>query len=293
MNAPNSSSTSSSSQQPVRADKEKREAEKIGDVFKIMFKNGDDVRQDQLVIQVVEFADLLLRQNGLQLHLTPYRVLATSPTQGFVEFVPDVETLQDVQKQTVNAYLMSCVKDKPNAKELHRAQQEKFLKSCAGYGVITYLLGVGDRHLENLLVTKDGRLLHIDFGFILGKDPKPLPPPMKLNKEMVEAMGGVDGRDFAAFRVHSFTAYSVLRRHHTLFLALLLLMVDASMPNFDDDGKVDPLVNLRGAQEKLRLDLTDEADVRAFYAKIIQESLSARFTVLWDVIHVMAQNARA
>ncbi len=41
----------------------------------------------------------------------------------------------------------------------------------------------------------DGRLFHIDFGYILGNDPKPFPPPMKLCKEMIEAMGG-QGSDY-------------------------------------------------------------------------------------------------
>lgn len=48
------------------------------------------------------------------------------------------------------------------------------------------------RHLDNLLLTDDGRIFHVDFGFILGRDPKPFPPPMKLCKEMVEAMGGAE-----------------------------------------------------------------------------------------------------
>lgn len=33
-------------------------------------------------------------------------------------------------------------------------------------------------------------MLHIDFGFILGKDPKVGAPPFKLSPDMVAGMGG-------------------------------------------------------------------------------------------------------
>jgi hypothetical protein len=35
-----------------------------------------------------------------------------------------------------------------------------------------------------------GHLFHIDFEYILGNDPKPFAPPMKLCEQMVVAMGG-------------------------------------------------------------------------------------------------------
>ena len=42
--------------------------------------------------------------------------------------------------------------------------------------------------------------VHIDFGFILGRDPKPMQPPFKLSKEMVDAMGGSQSRRYEVFK---------------------------------------------------------------------------------------------
>jgi phosphatidylinositol 3-kinase len=77
---------------------------------------------------------------------------------------------------------------------------ENYILSCAGYCAITYFFAIGDRHLQNLLINDTGKIFHIDFGFILGKDPKPYPPPIKLRSEMVEAMGGRDSENFKKFK---------------------------------------------------------------------------------------------
>lgn len=53
-----------------------------------MFKDGDDMRQDQLVLQLFTLMDQLLRKENLDLKLVPYDVLATGPLQGMAQFIP-------------------------------------------------------------------------------------------------------------------------------------------------------------------------------------------------------------
>lgn len=63
-----------------------------------------------------------------------------------------------------------------------------------------------------LVVCLIGHMFHIDFGFILGRDPKPMPPPMKLTKEMVDAMGGPGSEQYKMFTDLCFSAFFHLRR---------------------------------------------------------------------------------
>lgn len=46
-----------------------------------------------------------------------------------------------------------------------------FLKSLAGYSLVTYFLQVKDRHNGNIMLHRDGSILHIDFGFFLSNAP--------------------------------------------------------------------------------------------------------------------------
>jgi phosphatidylinositol 3-kinase len=48
----------------------------------MIFKSGDDLRQDQFIIQLITLMDKLLKYENLDLNLTPYRVLATGSTEG-------------------------------------------------------------------------------------------------------------------------------------------------------------------------------------------------------------------
>ena len=54
------------------------------------------------------------------------------------------------------------------SKELWEGAVDRFTRSCAGYCVATYVLGIADRHNDNILLGENGLLVHIDFGHFLG-----------------------------------------------------------------------------------------------------------------------------
>ena len=257
--------------------------------YAVIFKNGDDLRQDQLVLQILMLVDKLLKEQGMDLRLTPYRVLATSPTEGFVEMVPDCMPLAQILADNRGDIRKYFQKEHPRDGAPYGIDPEileTFVRSCAGYCVAMYMLGVGDRHLDNLMLRSDGRLFHIDFGYMLGRDPKPFPPPMKLCKEMVEAMGGADSKLYGSFRLKCCEAFNILRANGNLILNLLMLMVDANVQHLQGEADVAKVT------EKLRLDLTNEEAARYFQG-LINDSVSALFPQVIEKLHEWAQYWRS
>jgi phosphatidylinositol 3-kinase len=153
---------------------------------------------------------------------------------------------------------------------------------------MTFLLGIGDRHLDNLLITKSGHLFHIDFGYMLGRDPKPFPPPMKLCKEMIDVLGGASSQNYNDFRSFCFIAYNSLRKSANLILNLFSLMVDANIT----DISLEPDKTVQKVQDRFRLDLTDEEAIQ-FFQQLINESIGAYFPQVMEQLHKVAQMFRS
>ena len=264
--------------------------------YSIIFKTGDDLRQDQLVIQIITLMNNLLLKENLDLKLTPYSILATSPQAGAVQFVHSVafSTISEKYKGSVLAYLRSTNPDPSGPMGIRKETMDTYVKSCAGYCVITYLLGVGDRHLDNLLLTPSGNFLHIDFGFILGRDPKPFAPLIKISKEMLEGLGGTNSTQYAQFRSYCFTAYMTLRKSSSLVLNLFALMVQSSVP--DLRMVEEQMGGMGGAVGKVRdrfhLDVSEE-EARRRLDQVIADSVNAVFGVVIDKLHNFVQGWRA
>ncbi|KIW81809.1 hypothetical protein Z517_04835 [Fonsecaea pedrosoi CBS 271.37] len=264
--------------------------------YPIIFKTGDDLRQDQLVIQIITLMNNLLLKENLDLKLTPYRILATSPSAGAVQFIPStaLSVISAKYKGSVLAYLRANNPDASGPLGVRKETMDTYIRSCAGYCVITYILGVGDRHLDNLLLQPSGHFFHIDFGFILGRDPKPFAPLIKLCKEMVEGLGGTASPQYAQFKQFCFTAYTTLRKSSSLVLNLFSLMVQSSVT--DIRLMEEQMGGMGGAvgkvRERFNLDVSEEEAVRAL-DQVLADSVNAVFGVVIDRLHEFVQGWRA
>ena len=183
-----------------------------------------------IVGSIIRVMDRLLQEAGYDMEIVTYNILPTSMSSGLIEIVPDSETLYHIKEQqhyTILNYLLE-----QNGTEPVDVVRQRFVRSTAAYCVMTYLLGIGDRHMDNIMVTKDGRLFHIDYSFVLGLDPKPLAPKMRITTEMIDALGGVNSAYYKQFEHYCTDIYNLLRRHVNLFTNMLSLLTQLDGARF-------------------------------------------------------------
>ncbi|XP_060062464.1 phosphatidylinositol 4,5-bisphosphate 3-kinase catalytic subunit alpha isoform-like [Ylistrum balloti] len=214
--------------------------------YKIIFKHGDDLRQDMLTLQLLGVMDVLWKDAGLDLRLIPYGCVSTGKDVGVIQVVRQAETLMEIQGkggmkgaiQIDSSALHKWISMKN--KDKYDQAIDTFTRSCAGYCVATFILGIGDRHSENIMVTEEGQVFHIDFGHFLNHKKK----KFGINRERVpfvltEDFMRVITRDsdkaqkqqsFKKFAQMCVEAYLVLRENAHLLINLFTMMLSCGIP---------------------------------------------------------------
>ncbi|KAI8926183.1 hypothetical protein BC831DRAFT_426088, partial [Entophlyctis helioformis] len=105
---------------------------------------------------------------------------------------------------------------------LHKSRA--FARSAAVMSMVGYVIGLGDRHLDNILVDLErGDVVHIDFNVCFDKGRRlrvPETVPFRLSPNVVGALGP-GGSTEGVFRVASEHVFRVMREHREVLLTLL------------------------------------------------------------------------
>jgi len=267
----------------------------------VILKVGDDLRQDALTIQILRLMDRYWKNEGLDLRLRPYNCVATGDFTGMIEVVLNSATAANINADhggntktgSAKSVMISSVLTKwleqhnPTPEQFRRAQ-ENFKLSCAGYCVATYVMGIGDRHNDNIMLQKSGHLFHIDFGHFLGNYKKKFGvererAPFVFTPQFAHILGGSSSDIYKEFLSIVARAYNVLRKHANVFIILFRLMLQAGIPELTKASDIDHL------KKKLELHLDDDQAAK-FIKKQVEKSRTTKATVFDHMIHNYVHN---
>ncbi|XP_017873491.1 PREDICTED: phosphatidylinositol 4,5-bisphosphate 3-kinase catalytic subunit delta isoform [Drosophila arizonae] len=271
------------------------------DVY-IIFKNGDDLRQDMLTLQMLRVMDQLWKREGLDLRMNIYNCISMEQRLGMIEVVRHSETIANIQKLKgmfsatspfKKGSLYSWLKEHNKAPEKLNKAINEFTLSCAGYCVATYVLGVADRHSDNIMVKRNGQLFHIDFGHILGHFKEKFGVrrervPFVLTHDFVYVInkGCIDreAKEFCYFQELCERAFLILRKHGCLILSLFSMMISTGLPELSSEKDLNYL------RETLVLDYTEENARKHFQAKFSEALANSWKTSLNWASHNFSKN---
>ncbi|KAL3621224.1 Phosphatidylinositol 4-kinase alpha 1 [Castilleja foliolosa] len=255
-----------------------------------IFKVGDDCRQDVLALQVISLLKDIFEAVGLNLYLFPYGVLPTGPERGIIEVVPNSRSRSQMGETTDGGLYEIFQQDfGPVGSASFEAARENFLVSSAGYAVASLLLQPKDRHNGNLLFDSVGRLVHIDFGFILETSPggnmRFESAHFKLSHEMTQLLdpsGVMKSDTWYQFVRSCVKGYLAARRYMDGIINTVSMMMDSGLPCF---SRGDPIGNLR---KRFHPEMSDR-EAANFMIRICSDAYNKWTTAGYDLIQYLQQ----
>ncbi|XP_065319606.1 phosphatidylinositol 4,5-bisphosphate 3-kinase catalytic subunit alpha isoform-like isoform X2 [Gordionus sp. m RMFG-2023] len=163
---------------------------------------------------------------------------------------------------------------------------DTFTKSCAGYSVATFILGIGDRHPDNIMINEKGQIFHIDFGHFLHHVKKKYGikrerVPFVLTEDFIRVIAkGADNasrsKEFLKFQELCGQAYLKIRRHNQLILKPFNLMLGAGIPELKHQSDIDYLIKTMALPEK------NETKALDYFQKRLAEAYGGAWTTKLD-----------
>ncbi|VDP77089.1 unnamed protein product [Echinostoma caproni] len=195
---------------------------------------------------------------------------------------------------------------------------DNFLRSLAGCCVMTYVLGVGDRHNDNIMIRYSGHVFHVDFAKVFGnvqtfagfkRDRVPFVLTQDMlhvlqaySREISEASGAITGFGNApssgAGRSHNSNregvqlfidycceAYNLIRKHSYALLSILEMGLTMDIPGVTLDS-------VRYVMRALKLNLSEQQASQHF-TELIRKTLQSKLPALNFFVHGLAQVKQA
>lgn len=267
------------------------------DLMGVIVKSNDDLRQEAFVMQLIELCKEAFEIAGLELWLSPYRILATGRTTGVIECVRNAMSFDALKKRPgygkggLREHLQRMTEFTADPGEAFKTAQRNFVRSLAAYSLLSYFFLFKDRHNGNLLLDTAGHVIHIDFGFVFGIAPGgsfslEMSTPFKLTEEMLDVMGGLRSPLFSEFVTLFCCGFLTLQSYCDTFLTLVeITCTDSTFKCFDGRDTNEIVTKLR---ERFCPDLNKEETV-TFALDLIKQATTSYGTRQYDIYQYLSQ----
>ena len=146
-----------------------------------------------------------------------------------------VEIFLEILKGTKGEELRKMIWIKSKSCESWFIRTTNYSRSLAVMSIIGYILGLGDRHLNNLLMSrKNGQIIHIDFGdcfeVAMKRDKYPEKVPFRLTRMLVKALGITEIEGI--FRITCEKIMNLLRNNKDSLMAILSALIHNPLISF-------------------------------------------------------------
>jgi hypothetical protein len=193
------------------------------ETVQFIIKNDASLRKEKIISCIISILQHKLYQQANKGRIEMFETIPTftiamiSQNIGVIEFIPNSPTLRAINqsgKSLQNYVLDNCGSEAVNL------VKKRFLQSLAISSCFSYILGIGDRHLDNIMVNEKGQIFHIDYGYLMNNPITSVTssPNIKVTSAMIDFLGGPNSRFYAEFKQYVISVYDIIRLYKNIIL---------------------------------------------------------------------------
>mmetsp|Transcript_6766 Transcript_6766/g.7772 ORF Transcript_6766/g.7772 Transcript_6766/m.7772 type:complete len:767 (-) Transcript_6766:527-2827(-) len=261
----------------------------------LIAKSDETIRMEAFAMQLIWFIKDKWDADAPELYLYPFHIMATSNQTGLIEYVPSCKSLDGLKKDYKRQEKRNVTLKEHFTKQFGqdlKAAQIRFVESLAAYSVISYVLGIKNRNNSNIMLSEEGRIIHVDFGHILGLAPGKVfnteKAAFKLTNEMLEVMDGEGSDLYQEFVAMCIKGFQVIRSNFEMLIDLVSITAhNSSMPCFTQGGGPEKVI--KDLQKRLMITVSTEV-ASINFTKMISKSKNHVGTKMFDKYESVSRN---
>ena len=236
---------------------------------RLILKYGDDLRKDAAVMMLFRWMNYWwlkcrLFYDNKPIKILTYKVVPINCKLGIIELIPNCIPLKQISILA-------------KEKKLTDNDYKNLICSAVGSYIGSYVMGIRDRHYDNILIrTDDCTLFHIDFNYLLGEKINGVDTSQfAITKKLYNVLGD---KYYSQFVNLSCKAFQVLRGYHNGLIQFAKLI----FTNLSDNIIIEKYLF-----KKLKLNMSD-TNAKKWLIKQLKNAPFNKQTKLKNKIHKIA-----